>query len=191
MRVLGIDPGLTRCGVGIIEGEPGHTPRLLLADVMRTDNTLDTGQRLAALERELVQHIAEYRPDALAVERPFARRDVSTIAGTLQATGVVLLVGTRAGLSVAQHTPTEVKASITGNGRADKDQVGHMVMRILKLDAAPKPADAADAVALAVCHLWRAPAIARIEQARIRAELAQSVAASRARARQRTLRSLS
>ncbi len=191
MRVLGIDPGLTRCGVGIIEGEPGHTPRLLLADVMRTDNTLDTGQRLAALERELVQYIAEYRPDALAVERPFARRDVSTIAGTLQATGVVLLVGTRAGLSVAQHTPTEVKASITGNGRADKDQVGHMVMRILKLDAAPKPADAADAVALAVCHLWRAPAIARIEQARIRAELAQSVAASRARARQRTLRSLS
>lgn len=187
MRVLGIDPGLTRCGVGIIEGDPGRTPRLLLADVVRTDAALETGQRLAALERSLVQYIAEYRPDAMAVERPFARRDVSTIVGTMQAAGVVLLVGTRAGLSVVQHTPTEVKAAITGSGRADKDQVGHMVMRVLKLDAPPKPADAADAVALAICHLWRAPALARIEQARLRADLAAGVAASRARARERRL----
>lgn len=187
MRVLGIDPGLTRCGVGVVEGEPGRPPRLLLADVVRTDAALETGQRLAALERSLVQYLAEFRPDALAVERPFARRDVSTIAGTLQATGVVLLVGTRAGLQVAQHTPTEVKAAITGNGRADKDQVGHMVMRLLHLDAPPRPADAADAVALAVCHLWRAPAQARLEQARLRAELAAGAAASRARARERRL----
>jgi len=187
MRVLGIDPGLTRCGVGVVEGDPGRTPTLLLADVIRTASDLETGQRLAALERSLVQYLAEYRPDAIAVERPFARRDVSTIIGTVQAAGVVLLVGTRAGLSVAQHTPTEVKASITGSGRADKAQIGHMVMRILKLDAPPQPADAADAVALAVCHLWRAPAIARIEQARERAELAQSIAQSRARARERRL----
>jgi len=187
MRVLGIDPGLTRCGVGVVEGDPGRTPRLLLADVVRTPSDMETGQRLAALERSLVQYLAEYRPDAIAVERVFARRDVSTIIGTAQASGIVLLVGTRAGLSVAQHTPTEVKAALTGSGRADKAQVGNMVMRILKLDAAPKPADAADAVALAVCHLWRAPAIARIEQARLRAELAQGAAASRARARERRL----
>jgi crossover junction endodeoxyribonuclease RuvC len=187
MRVLGIDPGLTRCGVGVIEGDPGRTPRLLLADVIRTPSDAETGQRLATLERSLVQYIAEYRPDALAVERVFARRDVSTIIGTAQASGVVLLVGTRAGLSVAQHTPTEVKAALTGSGRADKAQVGHMVMRVLHLDAPPKPADAADAVALAVCHLWRAPAIARLEQARVRTELAQSVAVSRARARERKL----
>lgn len=169
MRVLGIDPGLTRCGVGVIEGEPGRTPALLLADVVRTPSDMETGQRLASLERSLVQYLAEYRPDAIAVERVFARRDVSSIIGTAQAAGVVLLVGTRAGLAVAQHTPTEVKASITGNGRADKAQMGQMVMRILKLDGPPRPADAADAVALAVCHLWRAPALARIRQAQLRA----------------------
>ncbi|MDO5534403.1 MAG: crossover junction endodeoxyribonuclease RuvC [Propionibacteriaceae bacterium] len=187
MRVLGIDPGLTRCGVGIIEGEPGRTPTLLLADVVRTAADLETGQRLASLERSLVQYLAEYRPDAIAVERVFARRDVSTIIGTAQASGVVLLVGTRAGLPVAQHTPSEVKAAITGNGRADKAQIGQMVMRILKLDAPPRPADAADAVALAVCHLWRAPAIARINQAQVRRELARGQALARARAAQRRM----
>ena len=186
MRVLGVDPGLTRCGIGVIEGLPGRTPSLLLADVVRTAADLDTGQRLAALERSLVQYIAEYRPDAIAVERVFARRDVSTIVGTMQASGVVLLVGTRAGLQVAEHTPTEVKASITGNGRADKAQVGQMVMRIMHLDAAPKPADAADAVALAICHLWRAPAIARLALAGERRALAQGQAAARARAAART-----
>lgn len=187
MRVLGIDPGLTRCGVGVVEGGSGRTASLLLADVVRTDPDLETGQRLAALERSLVQYLAEYRPDAVAVERVFARRDVTTIIGTAQASGVVLLVGTRAGLHVAQHTPTEVKAALTGSGRADKAQVGHMVMRILKLAEPPRPADAADAVALALCHLWRAPAIARLEQARLRADLAAGLAASRARARERRL----
>ncbi len=187
MRVLGVDPGLTRCGVGVIEGRPGQTPSLLLADVVRTPADLDTGQRLALLERILVQYLAEYRPDALAVERVFARRDVSTIIGTAQASGVVLLVGTRAGLTVAQHTPTEVKAAITGNGRADKAQVGHMVQRILKLDAPPRPADAADAVALAVCHLWRAPALERLHAASLRRELAEGRARARARAAERRL----
>ena len=111
MRVLGIDPGLTRCGVGIIEGDPGRTPALLLADVVRTPAEMETGQRLASLERSLVQYLAEYRPHAIAVERVFARRDVSTIIGTAQASGVVLLVGTRAGLNVAQHTPSEAMPS--------------------------------------------------------------------------------
>lgn len=185
MRVLGIDPGLTRCGVGVIEGDPGRPPKLLLADVVRTPSDADIGQRLADLERALVQYVAEYRPDAMAVERPFARRDVSTIIGTAQAAGVVLLVGTRAGMQVAQHTPSEVKAAITGNGRADKAQVGQMVMRVLKLDAPPKPADAADAVALAVCHLWRAPAIARLQQAQLRQELVQARLAAQTRAADR------
>lgn len=185
MRVLAVDPGLTRCGIGIIEGAPGRPPSLLLADVIRTPTELETGQRLARIETALVQYVADFRPDALAVERVFARRDVSTIIGTAQASGVVLLVGTRAGLSVAQHTPTEVKAAITGSGRADKAQVGAMVQRILKLDAPPRPADAADAVALAVCHLWRAPALSRLEEARIRVELAEGAARSRARAAER------
>ncbi|MFV0405431.1 MAG: crossover junction endodeoxyribonuclease RuvC [Propioniciclava sp.] len=185
MRVLGIDPGLTRCGVGVIEGEPGRTPSLLLADVIRTAADLEIGQRLAQVESALVQYLADYRPDALAVERMFARRDVSTIIGTAQAAGVVLLVGTRAGLSVAQHTPSEVKAAITGSGRADKAQVGSMVMRILRLEQAPKPADAADAVALAICHLWRAPAQARLQQAQFRRELVEGRLRARARAAER------
>lgn len=185
MRVLGIDPGLTRCGIGVIDGQRGRTPELLLADVVRTPAGMETGQRLAALERALVQVLAEYRPDALAVERVFARRDVSTIIGTAQAAGVVLLVGTRAGLAVAQHTPSEVKAAITGSGRADKAQVGQMVMRVLKLEAPPTPADAADAVALAVCHLWRAPALARIHEAQVRRDLAEGRARARARAAER------
>ncbi|MFV0452070.1 MAG: crossover junction endodeoxyribonuclease RuvC [Propioniciclava sp.] len=185
MRVLGIDPGLTRCGVGVIEGERGRTPELLLAEVIRTAAELETGQRLAQVERALVQYLADFRPDAIAVERVFARRDVSTIIGTAQAAGVVLLVGTRAGLSVAEHTPSEVKAAISGSGRADKAQVGEMVKRILRLEAPPKPADAADAVALAVCHLWRAPAQDRIEQARLRRELVQGQLRARARAAER------
>lgn len=102
----------------------------------------------------------------MAVERVFARRDVTTIIGTAQASGVALLAGTRAGLAVVEHTPTEVKAAITGSGRADKAQVGRMVMRILRLDAPPSPADASDAVALAICHLWRAPALQRLALAR-------------------------
>lgn len=175
MRVLGIDPGLTRCGIGVVEGEVGRPPRLLVADVVRTSADLETGQRLALLEGALVQYLADYRPDAIAVERVFARRDVSTIIGTAQASGVVLLVGTRAGLAVAQHTPTEVKAAITGSGRAEKAQVGAMVQRILRLDSPPKPADAADAVALAVCHLWRAPAVARLAEAAVRRDLVQAV----------------
>ncbi len=168
MRVLGVDPGLTRCGLGIIDGEPGRTPALVLADVIRTPAAAEIGQRLALLERALIEVIETHRPDAMAVERPFARRDVTTIGGTLQATGVILLVGTRAGLRVAQHTPTEVKAAISGSGRADKAQVGTMVTRILRLNATPKPADAADAVALAICHLWRGAAQARLESARRR-----------------------
>lgn len=185
MRVLGIDPGLTRCGVGVIEGTPGRAPALLHAGVIRTSTDLDIGQRLAQVEREIVQLIAEFRPDAMAVERVFARRDVTTIIGTAQASGVAILAGTRAGLPVMQHTPTEVKAAISGSGRADKAQVGQMVMRVLKLDAPPKPADAADAVALAICHLWRAPQQQRIAEAKIRQELLAGAARARARAAER------
>ena len=99
MRVLGIDPGLTRCGVGVIEGDPGRPPALLLADVVRTPADAETGQRLAALERSLVQYVAEYRPDAIAVERVFARRDVSTIIGT--ALGLILIQALKNGLALS------------------------------------------------------------------------------------------
>lgn len=153
-----MDPGLTRCGVGVVDGRPGRRCSLAHVDVLRTPSTEDVPRRLLAIETGLAAAVAEHRPDVIAVERVFSRSNVSTIMGTAQASGLAMLVAARAGLPVALHTPSEVKAAVTGNGAADKAQVTFMVQRLLKLAAAPKPADAADALALAICHLWRAPA---------------------------------
>lgn len=155
MRVLGIDPGLTRCGVGVVEGGVGKAPKLLGVGVVRTDTTMDVASRLATLERGLLEWFDEYEPEAVAVERVFAQHNLNTVIDTAQAAGVAALVGARRGLPVTYHTPSEVKAAITGSGRADKAQIAHMVTRILKLGSPPKPADAADALALAICHCWR------------------------------------
>ncbi len=155
MRVLGIDPGLTRCGLGVVDGTPGRPPTLVGVGVVRTAAGLETARRLLAIEEAVESWVAEHRPDAVAVERVFAQHNVSTVMGTAQAAGVAMLVAARHGLPVALHTPSEVKASITGSGRAGKDQVGAMVTRILRLPVAPTPADAADALALAICHVWR------------------------------------
>ncbi|WP_221933164.1 crossover junction endodeoxyribonuclease RuvC [Tessaracoccus rhinocerotis] len=152
---MGIDPGLTRCGVGVVEGDIGRQVRLVGVGVVRTDAALDVANRLAEVEAGLESWFDEYRPDVVAVERVFAQQNLNTVIGTAQASGVAALVGARRGLPVAFHTPSEVKAAVTGSGRADKAQVGAMVVRILKLASAPRPADAADALALAICHLWR------------------------------------
>jgi crossover junction endodeoxyribonuclease RuvC len=165
MRVLGIDPGLTRCGVGVVEGEVGRPLRLVDVGVIRTSSTVPVPDRLVSIERGLDAWIEEHRPDAVAVERVFARSDVSTVMGTAQASGLAMVAAARRGLPVALHTPSEVKAAVSGNGRADKAQVGLMVTRILRLDAAPSPADAADALALAITHIWRGGAQARIAAA--------------------------
>ncbi|HWH30947.1 MAG TPA: crossover junction endodeoxyribonuclease RuvC [Mycobacteriales bacterium] len=162
MRVLGVDPGLTRCGLGVVEGSPGRPPVLVAVGVVRTAASDDLGARLVALERTVEQWLDAHRPDAVAVERVFAQANVRTVMGTAQAGAVAVVCAARRGLPVALHTPSEVKAAVTGSGRADKAQVGAMVARLLRLPAAPRPADAADALALAVCHLWRAPAAARL-----------------------------
>lgn len=165
MRVLGIDPGLTRCGVGVVEGETGRPLRLVDVGVLRTSADVPVAQRLVTIERGVDAWLEEHRPDVVALERVFARSDVSTVMGTAQASGVAMLCAARRGLSVVLHTPSEVKAAVSGSGRADKAQVGLMVTRILRLDAAPKPADAADALALAITHIWRGGAQARIDAA--------------------------
>lgn len=165
MRVLGIDPGLTRCGVGVVEGEVGRPLRLVDVGVIRTSSSVAVPDRLVSIERGLEAWIEEHRPDAVAIERVFARSDVSTVMGTAQASGLAMVAAARRGLPVALHTPSEVKAAVTGSGRADKAQVGLMVTRILRLDAVPKPADAADALALAITHIWRGGAQARIDAA--------------------------
>ena len=155
MRVLGVDPGLTRCGLGVIDGVPGRAPTLVAADVLRTPAGDDIAARLLALEAGIEEWLTAHQPDAMAVERVFSQHNVRTVMGTAQAGAVAVVCAARRGLPVALHTPSEVKAAVTGSGRAGKDQVTAMVMRLLRLDAPPRPADTADALALAICHLWR------------------------------------
>ncbi len=165
MRVLGIDPGLTRCGMGVVDGSVGRPLALVDVNVIRTSSDLPVAQRLVTIEKGIDAWLDEHQPDAVAVERVFARSDVSTVMGTAQASGIALVCAARRGLPVALHTPSEVKAAVTGSGRADKAQVGAMVTRILRLAAPPKPADAADALALAITHIWRGGAQARLDAA--------------------------
>ncbi|MCW2803143.1 MAG: ruvC [Propionibacteriaceae bacterium] len=165
MRVLGIDPGLTRCGLGVVDGTPGRPPTLVAVGVARTPAELDTARRLVRIEQAVEEWVVAHQPDAVAVERVFAQHNVQTVMGTAQAAGVAMLVAARLGIPVALHTPSEVKAAITGSGRADKAQVGLMVTRILQLSEPPKPADAADALALAICHVWRGGGTARVDAA--------------------------
>jgi len=164
VRVLGVDPGLTRCGLGVVDGTPGRAV-LVAVGVARTRAEQPLGPRLVALEREVEAWLDRHRPDAVAVERVFSQANVRTVMGTAQAGAVAITCAARRGLPVALHTPSEVKAAVTGSGRADKTQVAAMVARLLRLDASPRPADAADALALALCHLWRAPAQARLAAA--------------------------
>jgi crossover junction endodeoxyribonuclease RuvC len=164
VRVLAVDPGLTRCGWAVVEGgRGGLTP--LAYDVVRTAAGDDIGVRLAAVADLLERQIVLLTPDVVAVERVFSQHNVRTVMGTAQASGVAILAAARAGVPVALHTPSEVKAAVTGSGRADKAQVTTMVTKVLRLPRAPKPADVADALALAICHLWRAPAQARLAAA--------------------------
>jgi crossover junction endodeoxyribonuclease RuvC len=165
VRVLGVDPGLTRCGIGVVDGVPGKPLTLVSVGVIRTSPDDDIGTRLVALEEGLEAILDEARPEAVAVERVFAQHNVRTVMGTAQAGAVAIVCAARRGLPVALHTPSEAKAAITGNGRADKAQVTMMVTRLLRLETAPKPADAADALALAICHVWRGAAKSRLEQA--------------------------
>jgi crossover junction endodeoxyribonuclease RuvC len=162
MRVFGIDPGLTRCGLGVVDGTPGRALTLIDVGVARTPADDEISQRLLALEEQFEAWLTEHQPDAVAVERVFSQHNVRTVMGTAQAGAVAIVCAARRGLPVALHTPSEVKAAVTGNGRADKQQVTTMVTRLLRLADPPRPADAADALALAICHLWRGGSRSRL-----------------------------
>ncbi len=154
-RVLGVDPGLTRCGIGVVDGAPGRALRLVRVGVIRTSAGDDIAVRLLAIETEIERWLDDCQPDAVAVERVFSQQNVRTVMGTAQAGAVAIVAAARRGLPVGTHTPSEVKAAVTGSGRADKDQVTTMVSKLLRMADPPRPADAADALALAICHLWR------------------------------------
>lgn len=164
-RVLGVDPGLTRCGIGIVQGAVGKPLALVGVGVILTAADLPLEKRLMQLERELEEWIDLHKPDVMAVERVFSQHNVRTVMGTGQAAGIALLVAARRNMPVMMHTPSEVKAAVTGSGRANKVQVADMVKRLLNLEVIPKPVDATDALALAICHIWRGGANTRIEDA--------------------------
>jgi crossover junction endodeoxyribonuclease RuvC len=169
VRVLGVDPGLTRCGLGVVAGAPGRSLDAVAYDVARTPSTDDVALRLLALEQQIEAWISAHRPDVVAVERVFSQHNVRTVMGTAQAAAVAMTCAARAGIPVALHTPSEVKAAVTGNGRAEKAQVGAMVARLLRLGAPPTPADTADALALAICHIWRGGMQSRLQAAQLAA----------------------
>jgi crossover junction endodeoxyribonuclease RuvC len=174
VRVLGVDPGLTRCGVAVVEGGTGRSVRCVAVDTVRTPADDDLADRLLAVSDFVEGWLDVHKPDVVAVERVFSQHNVRTAMGTAQTGGVVAVAAARRGLKVEFHTPSEVKAAVTGSGTADKAQVTAMVMRLLKLTEKPGTADAADALALAICHIWRAPLKARLAEAEARAaELAK------------------
>jgi crossover junction endodeoxyribonuclease RuvC len=165
VRVLGIDPGLTRCGIGVVERISSNKLELVDCGVIRTDSRAQLHDRLLSLDEALQEWIRKVKPDAIAVERVFSQLNVKTAMATGQAAGVALLLAAKAGVPIALHTPTEVKAAVTGTGRAGKEQVAKMVVRILQLSEAPKPVDTTDALALAICHHWRGMSSEKLKEA--------------------------
>ncbi|WP_342319851.1 crossover junction endodeoxyribonuclease RuvC [Corynebacterium mayonis] len=161
LRVMGIDPGLTRCGLSIVQAGKGRSIIPVAVGVVRTPSTAELSERLVRLSRAVSEWIDDYQPDVVVMERIFERGNVSTVMHTAHAVGVMVLAAAERDIPVHMYTPSEVKKAISGNGRADKKQMTTMVTRILGLSEPPKPADAADALAIAVCHCWRAPLLAR------------------------------
>jgi crossover junction endodeoxyribonuclease RuvC len=162
---MGVDPGLTRCGLSVVESGQGRQLVALDVDVVRTPSDAPLPRRLLTISDAVEHWMDTHHPDVVAIERVFSQQNVSTVMGTAQAGGVVALAAARRDIDVHFHTPSEVKAAVSGNGSAGKAQVTAMVTRILALQSKPTPADAADALALAICHCWRAPMIARMAAA--------------------------
>lgn len=157
LRVMGIDPGLTRCGLSVVQAGRGRQVMPIAVGVVRTPPQADLTARLLELSDAVNEWMDEYQPDVVAIERIFERGNVSTVMHTAHGVGVLVLAAAQRGIDVHMYTPSEAKKAISGNGRADKKQMTAMITRILGLSEPPKPADAADALALAVCHCWRAP----------------------------------
>jgi len=155
VRVLGVDPGLTRCGIGVVEAVGPRRAMHVASGVVTSSVDDDVDQRLLVVATRLDEWLEEHLPDVVAVEQVFAQANVRTVIGTAQVAGLAMLAAARHRIPVATHTPTEVKAAVTGSGSAGKAQVQTMVRKILSIDAPIRPVDVSDALALAICHLWR------------------------------------
>ena len=162
IRVLGIDPGLTRCGYAVVDGRGGGAAAAVSMGVIRTPASAPLPHRLAALRAELVELLRQFEPQVVAVEQVFFQVNVRTAMSVGQASGLALCEAAAAGCEVVQYTPNQVKDAVAGYGAADKRQMQRMVQARLKLTRLPQPADAADAAALALCHLSMAPLAQRV-----------------------------
>jgi crossover junction endodeoxyribonuclease RuvC len=160
-RILGVDPGLTRCGVGIVDLSSGRKVSLVNVSVIESPKESELAERINLIGAELEKIFDEYKPDVVAIEKVFSQQNLSSVMGTAQISGVAIYLAARRGIKVAMHTPTEVKASVTGSGRANKIQVGVMVAKLLGLTEIPKPADAADSLAIAICQAFRGGGVAK------------------------------
>lgn len=163
MFVLGIDPGLTRTGYGIVEKSRAGL-KAVAVGVIHTDKDMRIAERLMELHRDLSDIVAEYPIDAAAIEQVFVNRNRMTATGVVRASGVALLALAQADLQVVEYTPSAIKMALTGFGAADKDQVQRVVQMRLGLDEIPRPADAADALAVAVCHIQASGLQYRLQQ---------------------------
>lgn len=153
-RIIGIDPGLTRLGVGIVSTDGGRRVTFEHVEVMRSPAEAEMPERLHQLGEGIERLLKGEKPDAIALERVFAQQNLPSVMGVAHISGVVMYLAQERGIPVALYTPNEVKNQVTGYGSADKSQVTTMVTRLLRLEAPPKPADAADALALAITHAW-------------------------------------
>ncbi len=154
-KILGIDPGLTRCGVGVVELSKGRKVSLVEVRVLVSPKEQQLDSRIGSIGQELESLFKKHRPDVIAIERVFSQQNLSSVMGTAQISGVAIFLANKYSIPIAMHTPTEVKAAVTGSGRAGKAQVGQMVAQLLGLKEVPKPADAADALAIAICQGFR------------------------------------
>lgn len=153
--ILGVDPGLTRCGVAVISSGAGRKVAMLAVETLKSSTDLEPSERLALIADGVEAFIKKYQPTTIAIERVFSQANVRSVMGVAQISGVVMYLAKKHGIPVQMHTPSEVKAAVTGSGRAQKAQIGVAVAKILKLTEIPKPADSADALAIAICNAWR------------------------------------
>lgn len=164
-RILGVDPGLTRCGFAVVEMNRDRTGESVHVEVKGTRSDEGLASRILAIQRATEELLDAYAPDVLAIERVFAANNAPTVVGTAQASGVVIAAAAARDIPVAWHTPSEIKAAVTDDGNANKGAVARMVQRILRLPDLPKPVDATDAYAVAICHAWRSGIGARFDLA--------------------------
>jgi crossover junction endodeoxyribonuclease RuvC len=164
VRILGIDPGIAIVGFGFIDKVGSKLVPVQYGSI-QTEAHKDPGLRLKEVYDATVQLIAKYKPEALAIEKLFFNRNVTTAFTVGQARGVMILAGVQAGLPIAEYTPLQVKQAVVGYGKAEKHQVQEMVKMLLKLSAIPKPDDVADALAVAICHAHSSSLLTKINEA--------------------------